>query len=236
MIAFVENRTCFSSDALQEVRLRYNPQSCDDSMNEQMNIFDELVICADSRPFPSNDDHTVMVACRSVTEEQIPLDPTLVEPGDLVVVDLSSTQFPTVVMNCTLDMPDGGDRYQSNLIDVGGEIPLSVKETFGAFVIESCEDKVCPQPVDFVVDLSNRGQDGPVTVTQFEATVNDSGDPIDLIGLLGDVELDEGQTEAVDLNMVVIDTCTSSGVSVQVMAVVSSANCQATYEFTFTLA
>jgi len=163
------------------------------------------------------------------------LVPTAVMPGDLIILDLRSTPLDDEIMNCTIE-GEGEEVYQWNFIDVSGEIPLDVKETFGALVVESCDGTVCPQDTNFTIDLTNLGSTGGnILITRFEASVN-NGDPTNLINSLNNTAIGPNGMESVKLNLL-LDVCTSSSVIVEVLVDVQSPSCPGvTYNFTIFVA
>ena len=193
------------------------------------------VICADLVPLPDANEN-VLIFCENILEQEIELTPSIVNAGDLVEVNLTSTQFDTELMNCTIGALVGGAIFQWNLIDVSGIVDLAVKETFGAFGIESCEDTVCPQTTQFSIDVTNLGTDGgDISVTSLDASVN-GGDAVDLIDSLPNTVIGPNDSETVDLE-VVLDVCTASSVVVEVLVGLQNSNCDGvTYNFTIFVA
>eukprot|EP00977_Amphora_coffeiformis_P005168 scaffold1112_cov92-Amphora_coffeaeformis.AAC.4 len=237
-IEFVTDRSCMSTDVLQEVTLSYNPAGlCGNSTGNQTEIGAER--CVDLIDLPDKNQQ-VFVRCQNLFGNEIALAPSTVGPGDLIVVDLTSTEFDTEIMNCTVGNGTdslSGPIFQWNLIDVSGLINLNVKETFGVFGIESCDDIVCPQPTQFRIDVANPSSTGGnIDVTRLEANVN-GGEVTDLINLLQpNTVIAPNAFESVDLG-VVLDVCTATSVIVEVLVEAQSPNCDlATYNFTLNVA
>ena len=89
-------------------------------------------------------------------------DGLLSNGGEFKVEPLSESDVLPPVMKCDVRTTDG-ETLQTLLIST--EDPLYLKEQYGAFLVESCDDQICIQQIEFTYYVTNTG-DREFSVTE----------------------------------------------------------------------
>eukprot|EP00977_Amphora_coffeiformis_P030378 scaffold46582_cov214-Amphora_coffeaeformis.AAC.2 len=142
---------CSTGTDIEVVSFTYLPAPCTESDNNQ----GPEASCTDFvSPIP---DGTVTVSCVDVSAMVgLETTPSIVSPGDEFVVSTTTTDvtLPDKI-SCTIG--EGTTVYQTNVIDVSGEVRLELKDTFGTLQLQSCDDDDCVEEVIITYTVTNIG-------------------------------------------------------------------------------
>jgi len=118
--------------------------TCSDSSNQQDN--DGAIICSDFAPL----ENEVTINCGSA----VLVEPSTVSSGDEFLLSGSSGTTLPASITCNVTSQTG-DLLQQNTVSTSG--PLHLKEQYGSFSVESCNNQICLQFATLTYTVRNEG-------------------------------------------------------------------------------
>jgi hypothetical protein len=217
---------CSDGSVISMLQFRLNAgRKCAMSGNSQD------AFCLDCANITSSE--TFLVLCKNaVTGENLLVQPTTVQQGEIFTVtpNVTSGVLPDRIDCIYVD--EKKKKIQQNIINTSGNMPLNLKDKFGAFTLLSCDlgappggsaVKTCLDTLSFVVDVSNVG---PVEleIAQLDITFAD-GTTTTLLGDLESPTINPGDSSALEI-LLFVDLCSDTKIcaAVDVKAVPTNGN------------
>jgi hypothetical protein len=120
------------------------------------------------------------------------VSPMVVSSGDTFTVQNPAGPLPEI-LNCSIS--DGsGDKIQRDVINTSGNVTLQLKDTYGAFQVESCDELSCIETLCYDYIIGNIGSNF-MNITKVEVINN--GVVFDFLGLVPINPLAPGDSTAV---------------------------------------
>ena len=172
-ITILADEECSKDERINTLRFRINQGDCGDSDNNQ-NTGTFSPSCSNPPgPLPQN----VKVTCVDVSAQAI-LGMSSLQLGDTIEVqNPSGTTLPDVISCRIMDTDDNNLHMVS--INTSGDIPLFLKDKFGAFELEACQfgtiTKDCIVPIEYSYTVSNAGEN-PLFFTSVDSWFRQSTD------------------------------------------------------------
>ncbi len=192
------------------LRLRYTAETCADSNNSQENMQ-----CEDRGGGPPAE-LEVMVSCGA---NDTVLQSAFVRPGDDITVSgANNGPLPTELI-CLVTSADGMVTYQEVKIETDESFDL--KDQFGSFLVEGCDDNDCMKTVAYSYTLTNIGT-APTNITS--VIRERAGESVDLIDTVPVKDLDVNESTVIS-EMDEVDYCINSVIATTVTVTSDGQEC-----------
>jgi len=200
------NPVCSDGTEVNSVIFGYSGNSCNPAGNNQ----GTETFCEDFSPILFLDAVTVLCRDAAATETALIVEPPEVEPGaTFSVMSPSGAQLPDKIDCVFTDVDD--IILQQVVIDTSGDVPLNLRDEFGAFTLLSCElpsspegGQNCLEVLTYTVDVTNTGT-VEMQITKVDFVFE--GTTTNLLNIIGDISVPPGGTTSV-IPIVLIDLCT----------------------------
>jgi hypothetical protein len=155
--------SCSTGAPIDIITFSYQSCECDESQNEQEGI----AACEDCGPFSTNN---VIIMCQGGDGVGMTVNPMVVQPGGpFTVTNPNGSPLPEI-LDCSI-FASSGDKIQRDIINTSGNVTLELKDKFGAFTVESCDELNCFEEIIYEYDISNVGTNF-MNITRVEVTTN----------------------------------------------------------------
>lgn len=225
------NQICSDGTPLENITFGYTGSSCQSIDNQQAN----KTYCIDFAPIPNE---VVNILCKNPSNGMaLGVEPSKVQPGSVFIVyPLLCGSLPEKIDCIILD--NNNTKLQQLIIDTSGNVPLKLKNNFGAFTLESCVtqrgEKSCLETLRYDINVDNIGTVA-MTITVLDFIFNKM--TVNLLGEVGLNPVPPGQSTALQ-PMLKVDICAGEEYSAKVNVEATPPNgekCQATDQYAFTI-